>query len=224
MSFWTDGRIEPKRQNRWVVQFDGLTAGNLYYASKVSRPTLEVSNKEHKFLNHTFNYPGRVKWNPVTLTIVDVQGAGVDPATDSGGLNRLMALLASSGYVVPNSPAGAALGTIAKSRAIGAVSTPVGGQTGGNGVTIKMIGSQGDGVAVETWVLRNAFITKITPSELSYEDDGIATVDIELTYDYCEVAGQFRPTDGGQGTTFAGAAPGLNTIVPGTGPGPGGRP
>jgi hypothetical protein len=198
MSFWTDGKLEPKRQNRWVVQFDGLAAGNLYYATKVNRPTLEVSNKEHKFLNHTFNYPGRVKWNPITLTIVDVVGGGDDPAADVGGLNRLMALLASSGYVVPNSPAGAALGSISKSRAIGAVSTPVGGNTAGgaagNGVTIRMISAAGDTVDVEKWVLRNAFITKITPSELSYEDDGIATVDIELTYDYCEVANQFAPT------------------------------
>ena len=79
--FWTDGKIEPKRQNRWVVQFDGLSSGNLYYATKVTRPAIEVSNKEHKFLNLTFNYPGRVKWNPITLTIVDVQGAGADPAS-----------------------------------------------------------------------------------------------------------------------------------------------
>jgi hypothetical protein len=196
MSFWTDGKIEPKRQNRWVVQFDGLAAGNLYYATKVSRPAVEVSNKEHKFLNHTFNYPGRVKWNPITLTIVDVQGAGADPANADGGLNKLMFLLAAAGYVVPNTPAGASLGTIAKAQAIGAVSTAATttpGQAPANGITIRMIGAQGDNVEVEKWVLRNAFITKITPSELSYEDDGIATVDVEITYDYCEVAGVNRP-------------------------------
>jgi hypothetical protein len=47
MSFWTDGKIEPKRQNRWVIQFDGIHAGNMYFASKVARPTIEVSNQFH---------------------------------------------------------------------------------------------------------------------------------------------------------------------------------
>ena len=90
----------------------------MFFATKVGRPEIEVTNKEHKYLNHTFNYPGRVKWNPITLTIVDVQGAGADPASNDGGLNRLMVLLANAGYVVPgnttyfsNTTIGFSLGT-----------------------------------------------------------------------------------------------------------------
>jgi hypothetical protein len=184
MSFWTDGKLEPKRQNRWVVHFDGVHAGNMYFATKVARPSVEVSNKEHKFLNHTFNYPGRATWKPITLTMVDVAGNGADPAATDGSLRNVFKILQTSGYVVPQSAQdGANLGTIAKSKAVTALSSKANANNA-NGITIRMVDA--DGNTVEHWTLKNAFITKFTPSELSYEDDGIATVDIEITYDYCE--------------------------------------
>jgi hypothetical protein len=194
MSFWTDGKIEPKRQNRWVIQFDGIHEGNMYFASKVARPTMEISNKEHKFLNHTFNYPGRVTWKPISLTVVDTAGGGSDAGDNA--MNQILSILQNSGYVVPQDALdGPNLGTIAKNRAIAQLS---GGALDANGITIKMVNA--DGVVIEKWTLKNAFITKITPSELSYEDDGIATIDLEITYDYCEffnsdteVDGKFKP-------------------------------
>lgn len=200
MSFWTDGKIEPKRQNRWVIQFDGIHAGNMYFASKVARPTIEVSNKEHKFLNHTFNYPGRVSWKPISLTVVDTAGGGSDAGDNA--MDNILTILQRSGYVVPaDVNDGPNLGTIAKNRAISNLATPLRGNPGGverNGITIKMVSA--DGVTIEKWKLKNAFITKITPSELSYEDDGIATIDLEITYDYCEFfntdaedLGKFKP-------------------------------
>lgn len=185
MSFWTDAKLEPKRQNRWVVQFDGIYNGNMFFATKVGRPSIEVSNKEHKYLNHTFNYPGRATWKPITLTMVDTAGGGPDVGINT--MKTLLGILTNSGYVVPNNEA--KLNTIAKNKAVSSLST--GGATGvgaatnpANGVVITLVDA--DGKTVEKWTLKNAFITKFTPSELSYEDDGIATVDIEVTYDYCE--------------------------------------
>lgn len=201
--FWTDNSIEPKRQNRWVVQFEGLDPGNLYFATKVTRPAVEISTKEYKFLNHTFNYPGRVTWNKVTLTIVDPGGGGL---SGNNAMNALITILKSSGYVIPGTDAGAALGTISKSNAVGAVANAVtatggtGTATGSKSILIKMIGAAGDGTIVEQWELMNSFISKITPSELSYEDDGMATVDIEITYDYCKFSNDGRATVLGETT------------------------
>ena len=187
MAFWTDAKLEPKRQNRWVVQFDGIYNGNMFFATKVGRPSIEVSNKEHKYLNHTFNYPGRATWKPITLTMVDTAGGGPDRGINT--MESLLKILRDSGYVVPGNEA--KLNTIAKNKAIDSLSSG-GGTRGGtgaagaraNGVVLTMVDA--DGNTVEKWTLKNAFITKFTPSELSYEDDGIATVDIEITYDYCE--------------------------------------
>lgn len=187
MSFWTDGKLEPKRQNRWVVQFDGIYNGNMFFANKVGRPSIEVSNKEHKFLNHTFNYPGRATWKPISLTMVDTAGGGTDAGINTMG--QLLQILTDSGYVVPGNEA--RLGTIAKNKAVTTLSSNSTAAAGAgsqrlnsNGVLVYMVDA--DGNTIEKWNLKNAFITKFTPSELSYEDDGIATVDIEITYDYCE--------------------------------------
>jgi len=187
-NFWTDGRIEPKRQNRWVVQFDGIYNGNMYFATKVGRPSIEVTSKQHKYLNHTFNYPGRPEWKPITLTMVDTAGGVVGGQDDNGPdtMKSLLQILTSAGYVVPSTEG--SLNTISKAKAVDSLSSGARGGTGptaanANGVTISLVNAEGE--TVEKWTLKNAFITKYTPSELSYEDDGIATVDIEVTYDYC---------------------------------------
>lgn len=185
-NFWTDGKIEPKRQNRWYVQFDGIHNGVLFTATKVGRPEIEITNKEHKYLNHTFNYPGRATWKPITLTIVDV----ADDGTGETSLNATAAItniIEKSGYKGP--PGNSAyVKTISKSAAIDALSTGTRDDDSGggdaNGVNIKMVNA--DGTVVETWNLKNAFITNFKPSELSYEGEELATVDITITYDYCE--------------------------------------
>lgn len=185
--FWTDGVIEPKRQNRWVVQFDGIyNGGNMYFATKVQRPVIEVTKKEHKYLNHIFNYPGRVVWKPITLTMVDPAGSkgtgtafGNHSVTDAAV--SLMEILVNSGYVVPATAT--SLDTVSKRGAVGSLSGGGAGATA-NGVTITMVDH--NGVHVEKWTLKNAFVTRISPSELSYDDDNIATLEIEVTYDYCE--------------------------------------
>lgn len=189
MSFWTDGKIEPKRQNRWIVQFDGIHTGNMYFATKVGRPEIEVSNKEHKYLNHTFNYPGRVTWKPVSLTMVDVAGSGDagEAAVDNVMFN-LLAILSDSGYIVPQSAGTGTdrqMGTIAKNRASNSLAGGANDAAAqSNGVQIKMVDA--DGNVIEQWNLKNAFITSFKPSELSYEGEDLATVDITITYDYCE--------------------------------------
>jgi hypothetical protein len=187
-NFWTDGRIEPKRQNRWVIQFDGIYNGNMYFATKVGRPSIEVTSKQHKYLNHIFNYPGRPEWKPITLTMVDTAGGAVGDLANGGTdtMKSLLQVLTDNGYIVPSNEG--SLGTISKAKAVDSLSSGARGGTGttsgaANGVTITMVNAEG--LQVEKWTLKNAFITKYTPSELSYEDDGIATVDIEIVYDYC---------------------------------------
>lgn len=190
-NFWTDGTVEPKRQNRWVIQFDGIYGGNMFFATQVDRPAIEVTSKEHKYLNHTFNYPGRVSWKPVMLTLVDPGGTGGSTPTNLDAMGNLMSILSGSGYIVPGNEK--ALKTIAKKNAITQAATARAGaeqsvgfldNTVTNGIVLTMVDA--DGAQVEKWTLKNAYITKITPSKLSYEDDNLATVDVEIVYDYCE--------------------------------------
>jgi len=81
MPFWsTDFRADttlkdPKRKFRFTVSFTGIQAAQggavLWYAKTVSKPSFQIASSEHKYLNHTFYYPGSVTWQDITLTLVD---------------------------------------------------------------------------------------------------------------------------------------------------------
>ena len=78
--FWSEnfsqgGLKDPKRKFRFTVNFNGIAAaqggGQLWYAKTVSKPSFQIAAAEHKYLNHTFYYPGSVTWNDVVITLVD---------------------------------------------------------------------------------------------------------------------------------------------------------
>ena len=49
----------------------GDTGIPAYLLKKVSKPSFTISETPHKYLNHTFYYPGRVEWNTVSMTLAD---------------------------------------------------------------------------------------------------------------------------------------------------------
>ena len=67
-SFWSDASLEPKRQYRFRVLFNDNSA---YTIKKVKNPAVKITETPHKFLNHTFHYPGRAEWDPIDVTFVD---------------------------------------------------------------------------------------------------------------------------------------------------------
>lgn len=71
MTFWTNSILEPKRNFRFIIRLGGLSQGGTFYAKKCSRPEIEITKTEHKFLQHTFKYPARAQWNDLTITLVD---------------------------------------------------------------------------------------------------------------------------------------------------------
>jgi hypothetical protein len=82
MAFWSDnfaGETElkdPKRKFRFRVEFGGIQGGatggqTLWYAKTATKPSFQINSAEHKYLNHTFYYPGSVTWQEVTVTMVD---------------------------------------------------------------------------------------------------------------------------------------------------------
>ena len=91
MSFWNSASVEPYRQFRFLVEmtitYPGAAADAKkslsFFAMKVDKPTFKVGEYNHKFLNHQFNYPGRLVWDPLTITMVDIGGGGAQNA-DSG--------------------------------------------------------------------------------------------------------------------------------------------
>ena len=166
MAFWKSAELEPKRAFRFLVTVGGLEGGGgQFYAKSVTKPAVTVGETPHKFLNHTFYYPGQVTWNECTLTLVD--------PTNPDATHDILQILRRSGYNVPfdiGTPEG--LTTLSKGSSVSNM----------NGV--KIDGLDANGESVERWKLNNPWIKSVTFNDYSYESEELATITLTMRYDW----------------------------------------
>ena len=176
MSFWTDPSLEPKRGFKFTLSIAGgasspAVAIPKFLIKKVSKPSFTISESEHKFLNHSFWYPGKVAWNEVAFTVVDVIG-------ESDGTAKLMQMFENAGYRAPeNLDAGGALQTISKKRSVAALGD----------VIIEQLNSEGE--TVDKWRLKNAWFKDVKFGDLDYDTEDMLNVEVSLRYDYAVYKG-----------------------------------
>ena len=200
MAFWTTaaGR-DPKRKFRFLLNIANLPSGGQWFVKTSDRPSITVAPTEHKFLNHTYYYPGSVTWNEVAVALVDP----VDPDMQYA----LADILRGSGYYIPVNADGPSKNTttMSKSKATKALGE----------VKISMIDS--DGNPIETWILNGAWISSIENSNLEYGSDDLSETTVKFKYDwatmlaedaapqYDKATNQIAPGDvGTTNTTFGG--------------------
>ena len=166
-NFWTSPNRDPKRAYRFLVTLPNFDGGATWYAKSATKPKINVSNQEHKYINHTFNYPGRVTWDTVTITLVDP----VNP----NAARQVAEIIGASGYSIPASEDGD-ITTVNKAQATEALST----------VKITQIGET-DSDILEEWRLQQCWVEAVNFSELSYESEDLSTVELTLRYDWAEL-------------------------------------
>jgi hypothetical protein len=165
-NFWSQAATEPKRKFRWLLYFGGMPQ---FIAKTVTKPSFNVGASQHQFLQHKFNYPGRVEWQPITMTLVDP----VNPdATQS-----LYNILGASGYVLPTDVNGGPSGmeTISKEKMVAAL---------GNRIQIDQIGPDGASQIIESWIINNPIITSVNFDSLDYGTDEMLNISIGVSYDW----------------------------------------
>ena len=173
MPFWSTNFGEepslhdPKRKFRFTVEIQGIDApgATIWWAKTVSKPSFQIAAAEHKYLNHTFYYPGSVTWQDVSMTLVDP----VDPDMTA----TLSAIIVESGYTPPTDQN--TLTTMSKAKSAGALGS----------VIITQIDH--DGKPLETWTLWNAFITEVKYGDLGYGEDELTELTLTLKYDWARV-------------------------------------
>lgn len=169
MAFWTDSAgQDPKRNYRFLVTIGNLPNGATWYAKKVNKPAFSINDISHAYLNHTFYYPGRVTWQPVSVTLID-------PVNPDAVANTL-AIVAGSGYALPTSIATTPDNTTTISKASSIASL--------GGVFIEQIDNLGN--RIEQWSLNGAFITEVGYSELSYDNDELTELTLKFRYDWAD--------------------------------------
>ena len=158
-NFWWNPKLSPKRQHRWLMSINGIPQ---WLVKKVNKPSFEVSEVKHNYLNHTFYYPGRVEYQKSEITLVDP----VDP--DAAGL--MMRMLQNSGYRLPTSMK--ATHTITKEKATQAMGD----------VRISQI--DGDGKIKDQFTFINAWLSSAKFGDLDYTSDELIEVQLSIRYDF----------------------------------------
>lgn len=158
-----------------------------WIATDVKKPSFTAEAKEHPFLNHFFKYPGRIKWNEVTLKLVDP----VDP----DAAMSVWRAIEKSGYHLPETEALSKAAMVSKRGSVDAM-----GNFAIQQLTPDPTTPTGYRV-VETWELVNPIFTDVNFGELSYEGEDLTTIELTINYDYARLrtAGVAYDHDAGLG-------------------------
>ena len=176
MAFWSENfaegaLLEPKRAFRFKVEFNGIDPGSnggtsiAWFAKSATKPSFSISAAEHKYLNHTFYYPGSVTWQDVTITMVD--------PTNPDMAATLATIVQAAGYSPPANAND--LTSMSKARAANALGS----------VTVTQVDA--DGNELEQWTLWNAFITELKFGDLTYGEDALTELSMTLKYDWARL-------------------------------------
>lgn len=190
MAFFSDRQLVPKRKFNWVVEMSSDSTELFKVAAKtVTKPNYTLEATQHKFLNHQFNFPNRVIWQPIDITLIDHIGHGTDQTSVT---SKLMEMLFKAGYQIPRNAKNCEFSPT-KTRAVNALKKVKILQLSGDvarpfdvdddvlgPISRPELGTQ----QLEAWTLHNAFISKVTFGDLSYDDDGLVELSCTFTYDF----------------------------------------
>ena len=172
MPFWTAHSptgLDPKRVSRFKVEIGSLNdatgGGTVWYAKSFSKPSAEIKTATHKYLNHSFNYPGSVTWSDVSIELIDP----TDPIDAAGSLAQILTAM---GYEIPKD--GSNLVNISKRKSVEAL---------GN-ISVTQIDDQGN--EIEEWKLQQAFVSKFEWGSYKYDGDDLDVLKLTVKYDWAE--------------------------------------
>ena len=201
-SYLTSGK-QLQQTHRFILRVKGIDAALI---KDVSVPSYTIETKEYQMLEHSFKYPTKVKWNgTVEFTIIEV----LDEEILTSTLGFFMSKLYNSSFYA--SPMGIGDGqrdalipnSLYSKRAEISTFLNNGPNTGyqrqsGEGtvfdlskqklsaelgiVQINSIDTEGN--FYDCWRLNGAFIVGITPTNLTYDNEELSTIKVELSYDW----------------------------------------
>jgi hypothetical protein len=176
MSFWTDStNVEPLRQYRWYIRFgaptnipsgydENILEQFVFTLKECDKPEYKVETTSHVLLNHTFNYPKNLVWNPINIKMVSAIDNG---KSTTSALHNIMS---AAGY---RNPSTSQTNQISKKLAT---------------FPIDIIQIDEHGNKIETWTLNNPFITNIKYGSLNYQSEDLVDISFTVTYDYASLS------------------------------------
>ena len=184
MAFWNNPNVEPKQKFRFLVKIGSQT---LYNVKSIDKPTFTVDTKTYTMLNHKFKFPGIPNWEPISMTLVDMQSGGASSIE-----SQLNKMIQQSGYSIPisNSPLTATEKASMGSKSFKSAFGEGSGASTASGYagTIDIIQLNSDGLPIDHWKLHGPIIKSISFGDLSYESDDLTEYKIDIEYDFATYA------------------------------------
>ncbi len=180
--FWSSNTVEPKRAFKFMVTIPGFQP---FLVAKADRPSVTIGETPHKFLNHTFYYPGVATWNDVKITFVD-PGNGQEPNQDATLLlyNKLLEM----GYRTPEfgftGPNDLSKNVISKGLSTTAFNE-IQIQTLTHGRQITGINNQT--TVGEKFILKNAWPKEINFGSFDYNGEDLLQLEVTFKYDFAHL-------------------------------------
>jgi hypothetical protein len=141
---------EPKRKNRFVLEFPTELGIEVWKVQTVTRPKLEINPVEVHWINTVNFVAGKGKWSPIDIEFIDTQGPSTSTETMEWIRLCFESLTGRMGYAA------------------------------GYKKTLILKALDPTGVEVEKWELRECMPTNIEFGENSQEDDGLQTVKLTV--------------------------------------------
>jgi len=171
MSFWTESAIEPKRNFRFKVEIVGFGDNSvIWWAKNFKTPSYDIGEATHDFMDNKYYFPGRLTWTDCTTTLVDPVSPNATALTND--------IVLKAGFKIKTATdlnQDGQLTTMSKKNSV---------QAATKAVVVTILNSEGN--MIEKWTLKNAWLKGVSFSDLSYEDDGLRTIDMTWRYDWAE--------------------------------------
>ena len=144
---------EPKRKNRWLIRFPSDLGIQEWWLQSASRPSITQNEVEIPFLNTSTWVIGRFNWEPITVTFRDPIGPSASQAIMEWVRLHSESVTGRQGYAAGYK----------------------------KDVEVEMLDPTG--VVVEKWILQGTMATNVQFGDLSYDDDAIADISVDLRFD-----------------------------------------
>ena len=146
--------FEPLRKNRWLVRFPSDLGISEWMLQSASRPTINQRSVEIPFLNTSTWVAGRYTWATIQLTFRDP----ISPSASQAIMEWI--------------------------RLCSESVTGRQGYAAGYKRDLELEMLDPNGVCVQKWVLKNAWISTCNFGSLQYSDDALADITATLVIDY----------------------------------------
>ena len=178
--FWNDpSNLAPKQAHRWVIHFGEDRV--FFYAKSVDRPSYSLNTVKGKLLySHTVNFPGRLTWNPIKVTLYDVYSKEKDYTTQYDVHSKVTG----SGYSDPTQEQLNAVFKSSLSTKVGTVKLIEMDRAGGIG-NIDYVDNLN--AEKDAWMLYNPIISDVTYGALDYNNAEVLAITLTIVYDYAEL-------------------------------------